>query len=209
VHTENDYNVTADRDINFNAARDINFTAGIDIRQNAGKDFDLNAGNNIRQTSAKNWEISIGDDGKITAGKTTNITSKHHLETATKIDMNGPAAAIAAGAEIANLPFRSPQVEPWAGHENYDPAEHTPEKTDNIASNSSTDVANGGNKKTLNIVQPKGTTGTGTTSTTVIKTVKTAEDKNAKDDTMKKDCTPTTLLTAEQRQADNQQSGPT
>lgn len=58
-------------------------------------------------------------------------------------------------------------------------------------------------------MQPKGTTGTGTTSTTVIKTVKTAEDKNAKDDTMKKDCTPTTLLTAEQRQADNQQSGAT
>ena len=209
VHTENDYNVTADRDINFSAERDINFTAGIDIRQKAGKDFDLNVGNTIRQTSTKNWEISIGADGKITAGKTTNITSKHHLETATKIDMNGPAAAIAAGAEIANLPFRSPQVEPWAGHENYDPAEHTPEKTDNIASNSSTDVANGGDPKSLNILNPKNTTASGTTSKTAAATAKEIEKKAAHMDTMKKQCSETVPLTTAQRQADNQQSGPT
>ena len=209
VHTENDYNVTADRDINFNAARDINFTAGIDIRHNAGKDFDLNAGNNIRQTSAKNWEISIGDDGKITAGKTTNITSKHHLETATKIDMNGPAAAIAAGAETANLPFRSPQAEPWAGHENYDPTEHTPARTDSLASNSSTVIANGGDPKSLNILNPKNTTASGTTSKTAAATAKEIEKKAAHMDTMKKQCSETVPLTTAQRQADNQQSGPT
>ena len=183
VHTENDYNVTADRDINFTAARDINFTAGIDIRQNAGKDFDLKAGNDIRQTCEFDWQINAGYDGKITVAKSLNLKSKHHLETADKIDMNGPAAATAATAETANLPFRSPQAEPWAGHENYDPLQHTPGKTDNIGSNSSTDVAKGGDNKTLNIVQP-----TGTTSTTVAETAKAIEDKNAADDTMKKDC---------------------
>jgi len=208
VHTENDYNVTADRDINFSAARDINFTAGIDIRQKAGKDFDLNVGNTIRQTSTKNWEISIGEDGKITAGKTTNITSKHHLETATKIDMNGPPAAVAAGAETANLPFRSPQAEPWAGHENYDPVEHTPAKTDSLASNSSTDLANGGDPISLNKLNPKGTTASGTTSKTAAATAKEIEKKAATEDTMKKKCV-VAPLTPTQKKADNQQVGPT
>ena len=208
VHTENDYNVTADRDINFTAARDINFTAGIDIRQNAGKDFDIKAGNDIRQTCEFDWQINAGYDGKITVAKSLHLKSKHHLETADKIDMNGPTAATAATAETANLPFRSPQAEPWAGHENYDPAEHTPEKTDNIASNSSTDVANGGNKKTSNIVQPKDTKAKGTTSPTVLKTVKTSNQQATDNDTTKKLCKVSTT-TSGKGTPDNQQVGPT
>ena len=184
VHTENDYNLTADRDINFKAGRDINFTATTDIRQHAGKDFDVFASDNIRQTAGKNWEIFAGDDGKITAGNTTNIKSKHHLETADKIDMNGPPASPAKAAELANLPFRSPQAEPWAGHENYDPLQHTPEKTDNLGSLSISDPP------CKNKLQPEGKTDTGTTSTTVAETAKAADEKTAKTDTMKKDCAP-------------------
>jgi len=102
--------------------------------------------------------------------------------------MNGPVAASAATAETANLPFRSPQVEPWAGHENYDPTEHTPERTDSLASNSSTVVASGGDPKSTNVLNPKGTTASGTTSTTVAETAKAIEKKNADEDTMKKQC---------------------
>ena len=177
VHTENDYNITADRDINFTAGRDINFTATTDIRQNAGEDFHVNAGKNINQTAGTNWEIKVGADGKITCGGTSNIKSSHHLETAGKIDMNGPPAATAGSAETAHTPKRSPQAEPWAGHENYDPSQHTPLKTD-------------ADPKAANIIQPTGTTGAGTTSTTVADTAKVADEKTATNDTMKKDCSP-------------------
>jgi hypothetical protein len=111
VHTENDLNFTADRDINFNAGRDIH----------------MNAGTSIFQTAASNWEIKAGADGKITCGGSSNIKSAHHIEKAGKIDMNGPAAAEATDA---NVPTRVPQHEPWAGHENFNPTSHTPDKTD-------------------------------------------------------------------------------
>ncbi len=153
VHTENDYNITADRDINFTAGRNINFTAATDIKQTA---------------VAGNWEIMVGKDGKITCGGTSNITSKHHLETADKIDMNGPPAAKAGSAKV---PTRSPQAEPWAGHENYLPNAHTPVNTD----------------ATLAIVNPTGTA-KGTTSTSVADTRAQAELKAAQNDTMKKKC---------------------
>ena len=97
VHTENDYNITADRDINLKAGRNINLTAMSEIKQTC--EFD--------------WEINAGYDGKITVDKGLHLKSKYHLETADKIDMNGPPAKVASTAETANLPFRSPQVEPW------------------------------------------------------------------------------------------------
>ena len=129
------------------------------------------------QTAGANWEIKVSADGKITCGGTSNIKSSHHLETADKIDMNGPPAAQAGSAETAHTPKRSPQAEPWAGHENYDPSQHTPLKTD-------------ADPKALNVIQPTGTTGAGTTSTTVATTAKDADEKTASNDTMKKDCSP-------------------
>lgn len=45
----------------------------------------------FHQTSAT-YSIISKDDWKISAGGTSNITSKHHFETAEQIDMNGPAA---------------------------------------------------------------------------------------------------------------------
>lgn len=111
LHTENDLNISADRDINLDAGRNIH----------------LNAGQNIFQTAATNWEIKAGADGKITCSGTTNIKSVGHYETADVIHMNGPAAAESTDA---NVPTRVPQHEPWLGHENLNPAAHTPDKTD-------------------------------------------------------------------------------
>ncbi len=153
VHTENDYNITADRDINIEAGRNINIKSGKDFKQT---------------TLGGNWEIKVSADGKITCGGTSNITSSHHLETAGKIDMNGPAASQSTPAQT---PTRSPQVEPWAGHENYSPISHTSVATDS----------------TIAVVAPAGSA-KGTTAPTVGETVKKTEEKNATDDTMKKKC---------------------
>lgn len=112
VHTANDLNFTADRDINFDAGRDIHF----------------NSGKAIYQTSVENWEVKAGKDGRLTAAEGTHISAKTHTETAPdNIHMNGPAASIATAA---NTPSRVPQHEPWAEHENLNPVEFTPEKTD-------------------------------------------------------------------------------
>ena len=110
IHTGSDLNVTADRDINFNAANEINFTAG----------------NHINLTSATDVNLNALLDVKISAANTTNITSAHHRETAAKIDMNGIQATAAA---VARIPTRIPLHEPWAGHENLDPASCVPLKT--------------------------------------------------------------------------------
>lgn len=111
IHTENDLNVTADRDINFVAGRNINF----------------NAAENFFMTLGKNYEIKAGADGKLTVAGNSNIKAGgNHIETAANIHMNGPAAAEAAVAAKAQ---RIPLHEPWAGHENLDPLNHTPDKT--------------------------------------------------------------------------------
>lgn len=131
VHTENDLNLKADRDINIEAGRDIHTTAGNSIFTNATADIHTNAGKSIYETAATNWEIKAGSDGKITVGGSSNIRATgNHVETAANIHMNGPAAATATAATVANVPSRIPQHEPWDGHENLDPASFTAEKTD-------------------------------------------------------------------------------
>lgn len=111
IHTKNDLNVTADRDINFNAGRNIN----------------LNAAGNFNCSVGLNHSIKAGGNGLITVGGNSNINAGgNHVETAAKIYMNGPAAAVAGDAPI---PKRVPQVEPWNNHENLDPSLFTPDKT--------------------------------------------------------------------------------
>lgn len=109
IHTKNDLNITADRDINMSAGGKVNIFSGDKMHLNSGADM----------------EIVGGADTKITTSGTTHINSGgNHLETAAQIHMNGPAAA-AAGS--GNKPGRVPQAEPWSGHENLNPAGHTPE----------------------------------------------------------------------------------
>jgi hypothetical protein len=111
VHSEQDINFTADRDINLTAKNNIN----------------LNAGANFFATALTNYEIKAGADGKLTTGGNSNIKAGgNHVETASQIHMNGPAAEQAATALKAN---RIPLVEPWLGHENLNPKNFTPDKT--------------------------------------------------------------------------------
>lgn len=103
IYAKDSISIHTEQDFNVTADRDINLTAKGDIN--------LNATGNANMTATKN----------------TNINSANHNETAGKINMNGPAAAKATKAG------RIPQVEPWAGHENLDPAAVTPDKTKSVA----------------------------------------------------------------------------
>jgi len=100
IHTKADLNITADNDINLTAGNDIN----------------LKAGNNFNAMAATDYNIKAAADGKLTVGGQSNIKAGgNHVETASNIHMNGPAAANAADAIKAP---RVPEHEPWAGHEN-------------------------------------------------------------------------------------------
>ena len=128
IHTEADLNVTADRDINLKAGRNVN----------------IKAGEKFHAESGSVWEALSGADTFVTTSGTTHINSGgNHLETASQIHMNGPAAGTAPSGPD---PKRVPQVEPWPGHENLNPAGHTAEITD---ATSSAEVKNGQVNKTL------------------------------------------------------------
>lgn len=96
IYAKDSVSVHSQNDINFTADRDINLTAGANINMNA-------TGN-----------------ANLTATGVTNINSTTHNETAGRINMNGPVASKAAKAA------RIPLAEPWAGHENLNPAGTTP-----------------------------------------------------------------------------------
>jgi len=88
IYAKDSVNVHSETDINIKADKNINIEAGEDINLKAGK------------------------NGNLTAAENTNIRSKHHYETADRIDMNGPEATEAQASQ------RVPEHEPWAGHEN-------------------------------------------------------------------------------------------
>lgn len=100
--------IYAQDSVSIHTQNDLNITADRDIIMNAGR----------------NVCIKAGADGRITA-ENTHIKAKTHTETAPDaIHMNGPQAS------EAYQPLRTPQHEPWLGHENLNPLEHTAEKTD-------------------------------------------------------------------------------
>ena len=135
IHTEQDFNFYAGRDVNIEASRNVN----------------IKSGKRFQMESIGAFNILIGKDGKITtkAGDLAINTAGSHIETATKIQMNGPVApkvtalttfdnitpdnsAIPAttGTTITSIMARIPTTEPYPLHENLDPTNLTPDKTD-------------------------------------------------------------------------------
>jgi|TARA_X000000950_G_scaffold72161_2_gene89553 hypothetical protein len=101
--------IYAQDSVSIHTSNDLNITADRDIVMSAGRNICLKAGN----------------DGRITAVEGVHIMAKTHTETAPSgINMNGPPAT------PAYSPTRTPQHEPWFGHENFGPTEYTAEKTD-------------------------------------------------------------------------------
>lgn len=102
MHTEGNFNITADKDINLTST---------------GGNINLNAGaGSFRATASVNYEIKAGADGKLSVGGTSHIQAgSEHRESAGVINMNGPSAQAAITAPVA---ARVPMHEPWQGHEN-------------------------------------------------------------------------------------------
>jgi lysozyme len=100
--------LTSDGDTHVEAANIFQSTPGVLHLKSDGSLF-VQSGATINQTAASDWKVSAGGsisensgaDWKVSAGGSSNITSSHHLETAGKIDMNGPSATAAEAAEAA------------------------------------------------------------------------------------------------------------
>lgn len=110
VHSENDINFTAKRDINLTAGASVNVNAGTTINQQSGAAFNVKSGAAANINPAGNFNV-------LAAG--TSIDGGN-------INLNSGSATGAAAAPKA---ARIPQTEPWAHHENLDPAAYMPEKT--------------------------------------------------------------------------------
>ncbi len=132
--------VTNAHSITSNATLDI-LTVG--DRKDKQANLDVN-------TAGYNHLTAVDGSTEIISGSNTEIFSTgNHIETATEIHMNGPAASEEAAIEAteaakalvaapALFPVRVPQHEPWPGHESLDPLTFTPSKTNPITSPSPT-----------------------------------------------------------------------
>lgn len=138
IHTEADFNFRADRDINLEAGRNFNMSIGGDYNVNASGDHTFIASSgklqftgSLDQTVGTGMKLTVGSDMHIKSaglfatasgninlsGKSNNFTASgdtsirsggNHLETAGKIQMNGPAASSATPATAAATPSLIP-----------------------------------------------------------------------------------------------------
>jgi hypothetical protein len=144
MHTKNDFNLTADRNVTIEAGANLSLKASGDykgeklsvgrVQVESDKDTNILVGGSTKITTEMDLDINSGFSNKLTAGSTTEILSSgNHIETASEIHMNGPQAATAATASALSvhrvpghtiegiLSQRSPQEEPWTHHENLNP----------------------------------------------------------------------------------------
>ena len=152
VANDSDVKVAANHKLDIGANHDLFVGASQKLTVGANNDIVVGADNKIttsgnldiatgatRKDSQVEFNLNSSADNKFSAGANTNILSGgNHIETAARIDMNGPAAApaasavagaVAAIAKPALWPVRVPEHEPWRGHEHLDPLTFTPSKT--------------------------------------------------------------------------------
>lgn len=126
IRTKTDLNFRADRDINFEAVRNVNIKGNLThIEGTVG--LELFSNSNTKITSTGNLYMSTTGD---------------HIETAKRILMNGPVAEPAkpltmffnpsdvVGETISSIMLRVPTHEPYPHHENLNPTDFLPAKTD-------------------------------------------------------------------------------
>tara|TARA_B100000683_G_scaffold96861_2_gene95636 strand:- start:30773 stop:32338 length:1566 start_codon:yes stop_codon:yes gene_type:complete len=144
MHTKNDFNFTADRNITIEAGANLSIKASGNyvgdkinkgrVQIESSKNTNILVGGSTKITTTSDFDVNTGGANKLTAGSTTDILSGgNHTETASEIHMNGPQAATAAVASALSthrvpghttlgiLSQRSPQAEPWNHHENLNP----------------------------------------------------------------------------------------
>jgi outer membrane protein OmpA-like peptidoglycan-associated protein len=160
IHSEADFNFLARGDINFEAAGNFNIRSGKDFKIETSDNLHLDIGKTGFITVINgNLEVLTQGNNNFTAGANTNIRSNgQHLESASQIHMNGPAAETAQsvtpiskyilpstrytptgwptrykGDDILTIVKRAPMHEPWTLHESptvsEEPASAGPGKT--------------------------------------------------------------------------------
>jgi hypothetical protein len=129
VHSEVDINFVADRDINFEAGRNINMIVNESIFQSAAANLEIKVGANGNITAGAEINAKSGGAFKNTAGGDFSVGAANTTISGGDIHLNGPSAAEAAEAVKAKFPQRVPQHEPWSGHENWNPPETEPNKS--------------------------------------------------------------------------------
>jgi hypothetical protein len=163
IHSKQDLNFYADRDINMQAGRNFNTKVAGEMHTHVNKDLilivDENQKIHVKKDSHEtivgnakekingNFDLNIKGYNYQTSGGANHTRAKSIVETASRIDMNGPAAATAATAEvpkqlkthalpqdtgvrISSIMRRVPTHEPYPQHENLDPLKVKPAKTD-------------------------------------------------------------------------------
>ena len=126
--------------IEMTSAGKIDIFANDSVSVHTKNDLNITADRDIIMTAGRNISLKAGKDGLITAGEGTHISAKTHTETAPDgIHMNGPAAT------PAYTPMRTPQHEPWMGHENLSPGDFTSAKTAADPTSGNTADATGNN----------------------------------------------------------------
>jgi hypothetical protein len=146
VYAADSVSIHTEQDFNFRAGGNINMEAGGNINLKSGGNFQLdsvgNATLNVNESGIltfKSLDVHSNSDTKLTSGGNTNIKSGgSHLESASEIHMNGPAAESAAkasslatntlpgpaaigtkpaGPDVVSIVTRAPTHEPWPDHE--------------------------------------------------------------------------------------------
>lgn len=119
MYSAKNVSVHAQEDINFHSKQNINMQAdqGVNIKSTGAEGIKMESSvGGIHQTAKDIWSVK---------GLTSNITSNHHKETASRIDMNGPTATvpteITMQSQVANRNIlesaasRVPEHHPWKG----------------------------------------------------------------------------------------------
>jgi len=146
LHTKQDLNFYADRDINLEAGRNLNIKVAGEMHTNVLADQILIVDGDQKIHVKGSLESTVGGHSYLTTTQNTEIKSGgNHIETATQIHMNGPAATAAEipkvlkthsvpdefGSELTqSIMRRVPTHEPYAQHENLDPIKVKPDQTD-------------------------------------------------------------------------------
>jgi hypothetical protein len=136
----------------------VHLTIDKDQKVKIKENLDHTVKKNYKQTIEENFDLKTTKNNKFTAGENTDILSGgNHTETATRIDMNGPAAAEASAAteptiteflteyklpdlekpgieeeivEKITILRRLPTPEPYPQHENLDPETYKSKEID-------------------------------------------------------------------------------
>lgn len=98
------YNLIIDDYAKIQIKNDKDETIGQSLKINVGQDANLHAVSDLKLTTDSNFNVFSASSSNLTAGGTTNIKSGgDHIESASNIHMNGPAAAAATKASDAQV----------------------------------------------------------------------------------------------------------